>query len=459
MNKIYKKNICLFLVFVLIGVSLQSSLTSKAAAPYAELIYATQEFTCVEADKDAEVYYSFGNKSYDIKASVDMGGDERTIDTHFSSGQPPTYTKVNPGTGNLFFDIPYYWDTRSDKIVYVKVIKDDFVKYFTVELHKSVKYKAKYVAKASNVSPLFNDKSDFGYVLIYLPNGTLWDGTLWDKNYKDEITRLNSNQWNYADCFSDTNFQYSLGNMLPLLASTTGGELHLSLYSGSYPVAIASIGDESIDYYCGAYATVKIPRQASAPKIKVDMGNISYSTTAKQEYRIKIIVPPATADTATFSDWKDTTKKMSLYSMAGMENALKSNTALPAIQLNIRTKATSKKICSKTYLIDIPAQTVVDSDKIKFQGSVKEKSGIQMQVIDCNKDLKPYEYILEAPTTETKWKRVTKATLVTIKGLSEGSTLYIREAGIRENVKKGIQLKFPSTYATYKVVSSTMVKQ
>lgn len=191
-------------------------------------------------------------------------------------------------------------------------------------------------------------------------------------------------------------------------------------------------------------AKIKIPAQKNAPKIKVDAIKGTLSTTSAQEYAVR----SEASETAEFSEWTDASKKMT-FSQISCPNGI-----LSGASIRIRTKATPKSLSSRYTTIVIPAQTMLDASTITAKGTVTDAS---ISIGKFDKTTNPYEYTTTKPSDSSKWISVSSNTLSFKGKKSFPGTIYLREKGIKENTKKSLSLKLPSSYVTitYDTASQT----
>lgn len=179
---------------------------------------------------------------------------------------------------------------------------------------------------------------------------------------------------------------------------------------------------------------LKIAKQKTAPKIKVDAVNGTISTTGKMEYQYKL----SEEEDSTYSEWTSSTTKMKLSDITSAA------ILASGVSIRVRTAKTQKVIPSAYTTVIIPSRASIDMDKITISGSVTNAA---LKATDADNTKKPYEYTTEIPSDTTKWKSLT-SNGVTFKGktaLSDGSKVYVREKGVNANEKKQISIKMPST--------------
>lgn len=184
--------------------------------------------------------------------------------------------------------------------------------------------------------------------------------------------------------------------------------------------------------------TVSIPKMAAAPSLKVNVKKMTVNTKTTLEYY-----------DATAGKWVACEKNMKVEDIAPA--ALYENGGAN-VSIRVRVAATEKKPYSQTGLLSVTGQCaapVVGTDVKHEQNSEDGKYYITFPRASKSN---PYEYCLVKAgdtfdASTAKWKAVkanTKIVKYTEKAAPEGSLVYVRYAGITENVSKGIELKLPS---------------
>lgn len=190
---------------------------------------------------------------------------------------------------------------------------------------------------------------------------------------------------------------------------------------------------------------VAIPKIANAPSLKVNVKNLTINTKTTMEYYDE-----------SSKKWVACTKNMSVATLApaAMYSSSKEG---ETVKLKFRVAATEKKSYSKTAVVTIPGQGKAPDFgsaghvKVDFSDGklvltfLKASSTSQMEycVVKSGETFDPQK---------VKWNRVKKANKqvkLTSKKAPEGSTVYIRFAGVTENTAKSIALKLPSYYSQY----------
>lgn len=182
-------------------------------------------------------------------------------------------------------------------------------------------------------------------------------------------------------------------------------------------------------------AKVKIPLQKKAPQVKVDVIKGILSTTAAQEYSVRSDV----SANEKFSEWTEAPKKLKL------SQIVCSNGILSGASIRVRLRATNKALASRYTTVVIPAQNKLKASTITAEGTITNAS-ITIGKFDITSN--PYEYSTTKPSEDTKWIKVLSKKM-TFRGTNAfPGTIYIREQGMNENVKKSLSLKLPSSYVT-----------
>lgn len=190
---------------------------------------------------------------------------------------------------------------------------------------------------------------------------------------------------------------------------------------------------------------ISIPKMANAPTLKVNVKNLTVNTKATMEYYNE-----------STKKWVACTKNMKVSELAPAVMYASSKVG-DTVKLKFRVAATEKKPYSKTAVLTIPGQGKApdfgDAGHVKVS-LVKENIVLTFTKASSST---PIEYCIVKsgetfdPST-VKWSRVKKANKqvkLTKKSAPEGSTVYIRFAGISANAAKNIELTLPSTYAPY----------
>lgn len=213
---------------------------------------------------------------------------------------------------------------------------------------------------------------------------------------------------------------------------------------------ISSISDTELrvnlvtDTYKYKVAKVKIPKQKNPPKVKVDAVKGTISLNNNMEYRFRKY-----DESGALGAWDGWTKGTSGMKLMSVSNGAIASGGI----IEVRLSKTDKALYSKSLSISVPSQPKIDTSQIKWEGVTTNGSII---IKDWNKDTKPYEYTLSAPSDSTKWVTVKKGTITFTKKKPATGTIYIREKATNENAKKGTELKLPSTIASATVSGSSI---
>lgn len=190
-------------------------------------------------------------------------------------------------------------------------------------------------------------------------------------------------------------------------------------------------------------AKVRIPAQKAAPTVKVDAVKGTLTTKSNQEISVRSNAKEGEA----YSEWTTAGAKMKLSDITC------NNGILSGASIRIRTKATGKTIASRYTTIEIPVQTQLKPDGFTMTGTTTNAA---IKIADFDKAKNPYEYTTSAPSDSTKWTPVKNGEIkFTAKKPFQG-IIYIRQKGVNENTKKGLDLKLPSSYVTVKLDGATL---
>ena len=190
---------------------------------------------------------------------------------------------------------------------------------------------------------------------------------------------------------------------------------------------------------------VSITKYASAPSVKLNITKLTFNTKNTMEW----------SDDMTH--WKECEKNEELENLAAKALAGKGGANPTDVVLFFRTAATDKKPCSQICVIAIPAQTAAPSVGKDASSEVFYKYENNRLELTFGKAsaTNMYEYCVvpsdkEFTLATAKWKTVKAAkTFKLTKKSADGATIYVRYKGTLENVKKGIEFKLPSTYASF----------
>lgn len=198
---------------------------------------------------------------------------------------------------------------------------------------------------------------------------------------------------------------------------------------------------------------VSISKRSNFPNINLNIKKLTFNTTAKMEYYNE-----------TQKKWVECERSMKLedISKAPFDDKKASGAA---VVLQFRKAATNSAGASKIRVIAIPYQPAApkaaDAYSAYFETSGSGDTAKKKLVISFPqaKETAPVEYaVVKAgdsfDVSKASWKTVKKSDkLVKIseKAAPEGSTIYIRTKGVKENEKKKIELRLPSACVQYKV--------
>ncbi len=190
---------------------------------------------------------------------------------------------------------------------------------------------------------------------------------------------------------------------------------------------------------------VAIPKRTNAPTVKLNVKKMTLNTKTTMEYY------DGTA-------WVDCEKNMSLADIAP-QVFYKEDGSMKSATIKFRVAATDKKPCSKTFVLNLPAQgkgpTVGSSGNVKISTS---DGKLILEFADASKE-SPIEYCLVKDGADidkaekVSWKTVKAAKTIKLsdRQASKGAKIYFRFAGINANANKGIEYKLPSAATAYTV--------
>ena len=191
---------------------------------------------------------------------------------------------------------------------------------------------------------------------------------------------------------------------------------------------------------------ISIPKMANAPSIKINIKKMTLGTKENMEYF-----------DVSKNAWVSCEKNMAIEDIAplAMYSGSKEGST---VQIKIRNAASEKKAFSKTCIVTIPGQT--KAPEFGSNGSVKTEysEGKLLLTFEKASTTSPIEYCVVKngdtfDVSKAKWKTVKSAKEVKVekKKYPDGSKVYIRYAGVKENASKNISLKLPSYYASYTI--------
>lgn len=201
---------------------------------------------------------------------------------------------------------------------------------------------------------------------------------------------------------------------------------------------------------------VSVTAKKTAPSMKVNIKKLTVNTRTKYEWTV------TNPFTATKEDWKNCSKS----NMALSDLAPDAVNGTSDVTLYFRSEATSSSCESKVTALTIPAREDKPTSPVVIAQTPGDKEGKGKATLTfSNVPTQGYEYtIVKSGTldeTKASWKKITKAKTVkfTEKSLPAGAKIYVRNAGIALNVRKGIDLKLPSKYLEQVVPAYTVKKE
>ena len=193
--------------------------------------------------------------------------------------------------------------------------------------------------------------------------------------------------------------------------------------------------------------SVSIPKIANAPNVTVNVKKMILNTKTTQEYY-----------DASKQKWVPCTKNMTIAELAPSALYASSKEGTAAT-VKIRIAATDKRSYSKTTVVVIPGQTKAPDISSGGHMSAAFVDGKLNLTFAKASNAEPLEYCIVKsgdtfdPST-AKWKTIKKAgkvVKINDKTCPDGSTIYLRFAGVNANASKNISLKLASYYSSYTV--------
>lgn len=198
---------------------------------------------------------------------------------------------------------------------------------------------------------------------------------------------------------------------------------------------------------------VSISKRSNMPNINLNVKKLTFNTSSKIEYYNE-----------GSEKWVECDKNMKLADISKIPFN-KKNASGTAIVLQFRKAATNSAGESKIRSIAIPYQPAAlkaaEAYSVYFETSGSGDKAKKKLVISfpAASDSTPIEYaVVKAgesfDETKASWKTVNKSDrLIKLseKAAPEGSKIYIRKKGEKENEKKNIALRLPSAYIEYNV--------
>lgn len=196
--------------------------------------------------------------------------------------------------------------------------------------------------------------------------------------------------------------------------------------------------------------TVSVAKRANAPTVTVNLDTLSVAVKTTMEYKL--------ADSDVWN--KISSNKLMLEEVAPKALYSTNNLNPVDVELDVRYKATDKKVASKTVTIKIPAQEQTENtDNILFEytGSTQCKLTIKKASKDA-----VYEYTVVQPDknidySAATWRAVQTSDSVTITSTQapKGSKIYVRKKATKEKLATAPVVLQVSDYATVSSLLST----
>lgn len=344
--------------------------------------------------------------------------------------------------------------------VFIEIIKDGDKKTLSVNVTSIFKkVTAKYVTKAKEISSMFHDNAEFGYILIF-DDGKLIAGT-----DKVRIKTDNSEDiYTYTDLISQMETscllkEYSMYQsiQIDLIRTDVNYDAYESGFSSGkyYDITDGSCGvygtasssELTIDGPTNYTARLRVPAMKDTPLVRFKPDTVLFTSTSNQQIQVKY-------GTGAYSSWFDAKKNMTfkeILKAAGV-GPTTANAAYEETVIRIRTKSKKAGMPSRMKIFKFAKQEATPETFISFYGKL-EGGVIKFQISDCNAG-NPYEWTTETPADGVKWNKITKISYTTLTNLKAGSKIYIRKCGSTYNAKLGTTDILPATYLTYTINAS-----
>lgn len=196
---------------------------------------------------------------------------------------------------------------------------------------------------------------------------------------------------------------------------------------------------------------VTLTKRANAPRVSVNVTNLTLSTTEAMEYKIYSVGGVVTNS----KRWTNAMKTMSLDDIIPSTAKSTSSLVTKEVVILFRFEETDTKPYSKTQILTIPAQRSAPTEVIEGYTSSK----YNLTFADASSS-NPYQYVImkQGDTFDentAKWKSVTSSKPINFTPTSApaGSKIYVRYKGISETSKTS--LKLPSLSTSYTVTYAT----
>lgn len=326
--------------------------------------------------------------------------------------------------GKLMMDISWI-SPSSEKKLYFKGNKATATT--TVTLPKvNNSFKAKFNAKYGTLSlSNYNEATTF-----------LWRKVT-DYNWKE--VDIDEDSATYKDFLKDIEALRIMGAKIYVMTGQTKGTVkNGSLDTGERP---------------SKQIKVSISKRSNYPNVNLNIKKLTFNTSAKMEYYNEAQ-----------GKWVDCERNMKLEDISKVPFEGKKASGA-AVVLQFRKAATNSAGASKIRVIAIPYQPekpkAADAYSAYFETSGSGDTAKKKLVISFPQasETAPVEYaVVKAgdsfDASKASWKTVKKSDkLVKLseKAAPEGSMIYIRTKGVKENEKKKIELRLPSACVEYKV--------
>ena len=189
--------------------------------------------------------------------------------------------------------------------------------------------------------------------------------------------------------------------------------------------------------------TVKIAKRAGAPSVSLDYKTMTFAVKKTMEYKLSTEGSDKWTDITATSLNLDTILPYVMYDK--YQELVEAGTIEDGdkISVDFRTKATSKKVASQIFTLEVPGQKQTQKDNIVFgyTGSkqceikIKELELDDENVLEAASPTNVYEYTVveegeKLDIHEAEWKSITSDTVkISSKIAPENSTIYVRKQG------------------------------
>jgi len=187
---------------------------------------------------------------------------------------------------------------------------------------------------------------------------------------------------------------------------------------------------------------VTISAKKSAPSVKVNVKKMTVNTKTTQEWLTK-------EEWEKKAQWHACSKNMKVSDLA--PDAVKES-GRKDVTIYVRTEATSSNAASKIAILEIPQRDGIPTSPASLVLTAGKQAGKgKANLTFTSVPAQGYQYYIQKSggsfdETAVSWKTVKKAKTIKLSESKapKGSVIYIRVAGVAQNVNKGIALQLPS---------------